>query len=215
MSTEPAPRERPILFSGEMVRAILEGRKTQTRRVVRPQPIPDPNARDWFPWSWYGGGRKAVAACKDAESFAYWLREWCPYGQPGDRLWVRETFALVEPRDDGALEYRGAQIVTAPEEEQYEAWYRADGELGVLARIDGIRWIPSIHMPRWASRITLEITDVRVERVQDITDADCYAEGLPAERHWFRVGWDRLNARRGYGWETNPWIWVLTFRRVR
>src|SRR5690606_4871280 len=108
--------ERPILFSGEMVRAILDGRKTQTRRVVRPQPwagpLPGGKYEASGPWVGHDGiwrlMRGVVSRREDDIGR-------CPYGQPGDRLWVRETFALVEPRDDGALEYRGAQMVTAPE----------------------------------------------------------------------------------------------------
>lgn len=208
-----AGRERPILFSGEMVRAILEGRKTQTRRVVKPQPPatvavivrsgPDytaayPNRSAIKPFEWTGD---------------------CPYGQPGDRLWVRETWATERTIAGG---HTVATVTPLPTD---QVVYAADGaplrSAGVTVRAGGEewapkgRWRPSIHMPRWASRITLEITDVRVERVREITEADCVAEGFASPTGTdFADLWDSLNADRGYGWESNPFVWVLSFRRV-
>lgn len=223
MATTVAVRERPILFSGEMVRAILDGRKTQTRRVILPQPLSmelEPMVRDHDEhparfflcdaqlsrriWAARYNRRSAVGPGEWKWATSE-LRAACPFGQPGDRLWVRETWASA-----------------GGEDEQPYAVYRADmrGQLVGIAR-----WVPSIHMPRWASRLTLEITEVRVERVQEITEADAKAEGTAPESctsrpcscahlHGYRRLWDSLNGPRGYGWDANPWVWVLTFRRV-
>lgn len=176
-------KERPILFSAPMVRAILEGRKTQTRRVIKPQPEShlDP---DSVKGAWESG----------------FIDVKCPYGQPGDRLWVRETFAWL-PDGLNADQNHG----------RYH--YRADGDLAV-------KWQPSIHMPRIASRITLRIKDVRVERLQDISDADALAEGVDqtntsirgyaAER--FKRLWSSINGADS--WHSNPWVWVIEFKKV-
>ncbi len=174
--------ERPILFSGAMVRAILEGRKAQTRRILRRE-------RQYGPF-----------AFDDPRVARY-----CPYGQPGDRLWVRETWHLWGPPEHQTLAFR------------------AD-----CADAENYTWRPSIFMPRWASRITLEITDVRVERVQAISHVDAIAEGaIDAELGAgdlisgsyavtnYAVLWDGINAKRGYSWSSNPWVWVLTFTRVQ
>lgn len=222
------PREHPILFSGEMVRAIKEGRKTQTRRVVKPQPrVSDLSIyfKDGCIWKGDEPGKL------------------CPYGQPGDRLWVRETFLI----DDHAL-IDGRIPKERPKDLEAERLlYRADGtccvQIGECACGEyGGRsfWRPSIHMPRWASRITLEIVNVRVERLQEISEEDCLAEGFGAEiekvealvngwpygkrempeikskgREWFehRI-WNPLNSKRGFPWSSNPWVWVVEFRRI-
>ena len=201
-------KERPILFKGPMVRALLDGTKTQTRRVVkmkRHQQIEE--REDGTPWPWmYDGDR-------DADS---WMA--CPYGQPGDRLWVRETFA------EGIHQLADVNH-----------WAYAADPFGNQQRL-GDRWKPSIHMPRWASRITLEITGVRVERLQDISEADAIAEGI--ERQDDGIGWRRgpitadvpntatrtafpklayqslWESINGPGsWAANPWGWVIEFRR--
>lgn len=197
-------KERPILFSGPMVRAILEGRKTQTRRVVKGRwlPLVEAVMRVNGRWVW--------------TTMDYDLTT--PYGEPGDRLWVRETWAAFDL--DWSWPGRPRDLSGGP-------WpnivYRAD---------DGLdehgwkRWRPSIHMPRWACRITLEVTDVRVERLKDITEDDAMAEGwikrpdlskdpevhADACRDWFVDLWDSINAKRGYGWETNPWVWRIEFQ---
>lgn len=196
-------KERPIIFSGEMVRAILEGRKTQTRRVIKPQPSGDVGA-----WP-YDDHREN------------WLV--CPYGSQECRLWVRETwrpFVLGSRfNQEVDIEYRadGQKILHHPiSSEKLEKWEGGFSDCS---------WKPSIHMPRWASRITLEITDVRVERVQDITDADAVAEGIdPEEDKYdghqvpkvnFSFLWDSINEKRGFGWDANPWVWVVEFKKVK
>lgn len=204
--------ERPILFSGAMVRAILEGRKAQTRRVVKPtMSTPKIAPLEMEPWI-IDGERQ-----EDDNGLPCWAgyhpsypgeAKWftCPYGQPGDRLWVRETWHLWGPPEHQTLAFR------------------AD-----CADAENYTWRPSIFMPRWASRITLEITDVRVERVQAISKADVLAEGIsrytfakgaisatPPDPRWkFIELWDGINAKRGYSWASNPWVWVLTFTRVQ
>lgn len=207
--------QRPILFSAPMVRALLAGTKTQTRRVVKARKDPDFGCR-------MSPGE--IAGDEHAERL-------CPYGQPGDRLWVRETWYC----DDYRVQ-RGPYL--KPDDlDINEA--REDGTLVYAA--DGLRpyeaeqpvWKPSIHMPRWASRITLEITGVRVERLQDISEADAFAEGvefcgfdceedwrrfgvencLDARfRHAYRVLWEQLNG--SCSWDANPWVWVVQFKRV-
>lgn len=209
--------EKPILFSGEMVKAILDGRKTQTRRIIKPQPgaqfdfVACPN---WDFW-WSNGDDDSPQSIHISS----------PHGIPGDRLWVKETF------------YQGDGIA-----------YRADGEMPEKARTAGCKWKPSIFMPRKASRITLEITNVRVERLQDISEEDAKAEGIEQVADPFNEGgiywrnyiyhlntprgdktggvicgfkdprksyrslWDSIN---GLGsWEKSPWIWAITFKRV-
>jgi hypothetical protein len=177
-------KERPILFSAPMVRALLGGSKTQTRRVVKPQP-------DRGEWPW--------PDMSDAERSA-WTTS-CPYGQPGDRLWVRETHM-----DLGACYL-------------YRADAAAEQERAIVAPRQP--WRPAIHMPRAASRITLEITGVRVERLQDISEADAVAEGVRNSLHMpggrfanenFAHLWWAINGDGS--WEANPWVWVVEFKRV-
>ncbi|HDR9277157.1 TPA: hypothetical protein QDB24_005294 [Burkholderia vietnamiensis] len=207
-------KERPILFSGPMVRAILEGRKTQTRRVVKPA-----GAHHLFQ---FRGKDEARGADEPTGEWAWCSAEHvvsdhihCPYGKPGDRLWVRETHLAWWKLDEANP--------AGPRVFSHVAAYAADGyELE-----SGEKWIPSIHMLRAASRITLEITGVRVERLQAISWNDAIAEGIKDPRRaavridpidgtvaQFRQLWDGLNAARGQGWDANPWVWVIEFRRI-
>lgn len=196
--------DRPILFSGEMVRAILAGRKSQTRRVVKPQPPYDMCRCDYSPTGWSAEDVNGRCTCNRTPPIFH------GYGGPGDRLWVRETFNRLwfNAADGWQTVYRADMNNDAP----------ADGS----ADSESIRWRPSIFMPRWASRITLTIADVRVERVQDISPDDCRAEGLTPDSEvsllWreniqdkYRDLWDSINAKRGFGWDTNPWVWVISF----
>ena len=187
-------KERPILFSAPMVRALLAGKKTQTRRIVK--------ARDLEWMDVHQGLREPDNA------------ERCPYGQPGDRLWVRETFARIDGQTRPWIET------------DYQATYthgdRLSDTLGIKKR-----WTPSIHMPRHASRITLEVTGVRVERLQDISAADARAEGCPDKpvdgaeqasidllaKLWYHDLWEQINGLDS--WAANPWVWVVEFKRVK
>jgi hypothetical protein len=233
--------EHPILFSGEMVKAILEGRKTQTRRVVQPQPDECEAVAIGFNKA---GELGAVCGCTPPGPG--WIR--CPYGKPGDGLWVRETF-VVEIEEDGNeppfSDGRPIKFLSEFEGETFD-WaqphYRATDpqpdlccehkkcEGGPCSR----PWWPSIFMPRWASRITLEVVKVRVERLQDISNADARAEGVDAAPHRgpqggpctfetgidqcfgcsYRFLWNVINGKRGFGWDKNPWVWVVEFKRV-
>jgi hypothetical protein len=201
-----AIKERPILFSAPMVRAILEGRKTVTRRPVK------------FPFI----DRAFGCELSGNEIGPEEIRNNCPYGVPGQRLWVRETF----------VDLRGTGVEHRPDPngplQRYA--YAADcrpGSHSDDARKDfGLKYKPSIHMPRAACRILLEITDVRVERLQDISRADIRAEGLlcppelasddvsPNYRDWYPAAWRELWESTGGDWETNPWVWVVEFKRV-
>lgn len=189
--------EKPILFSGPMVRAILEGRKTQTRRVVKPQPPSGEWGEPQGPgpwWAWeYPEGRHLTVDVR------------CPYGAHGGLLWVREAHALV----DGPC-WSSLPKTAGPD----GRWcYYREG----FDRTEP-RWRPSIHMPRWASRLTLRVEAVRVERLQSIKVADVLAEGVALDGsrgaldQWADL-WDSINGKRA-PWAANPWVWVVTFGRV-
>ena len=154
-----------------------------------------------------------------------WLKpsEWSPYGKVRERLWVRETWFPDAPISgwDGDVAWNGCgrRISDVPEE------YRSPKHCIYKASWDGdLTWKPSIHMPRWASRINLEITNVRVERVQDISVEDVIAEGVSTQlrehdacvdlRGKFEALWNQINEQRGFGWDANPWVWVLDFKRI-
>ncbi len=192
--------DKPIIFSTEMVRAILEGRKTQTRRVIKPQPA--------------SGVRKSVFVKSGLED-GHGREIKIPY-QPGDTLWVRETWCkfgdIIGVNEDADIYY-----------------YKADYPCPVDKSIK--KWRPSIHMPKGVARIWLEVTAVRVERLQDITPYDAWNEGcrignsFPWEHHIpelqqqcrdvvFRGLWDGLHEKRGFGWEINPWVWVIEFEVI-
>jgi len=231
-----------------MVRAILDGRKTQTRRIVKPQPKAE---IAWYPTPalWAEFYSVDVRLLGETDNIGHYWK--CPYGVPGDRLWVRETWQALsfsydhysEQVDDwGELDLKLAQReIELIKDRGYRMphcglVYRADDywkyeEDNPVDR--GFRWRPSIHMPRWASRLTLEVTGVRVERVQDVNEEDIQAEGLAPHSYaggvklWsnpdnqfcsaqdaFSNLWDSLNAKRGYGWDKNPWTWVIEFRRL-
>ncbi|PZE12736.1 hypothetical protein DMX10_13985 [Pseudomonas sp. 57B-090624] len=218
-------KDRPIIFSGPMVRAILEGRKTVTRRVIKPQPYIDTSGNFCWNGSNYGqnenGPRSAALAspipCSKTKRVA------CPYGKPGDRLWVRETHFIND--------FRGANV---PEDDRAEAEivYRADPLPCWEGEESEIPWRPSIHMPRWASRILLEITDVRVERLQAISEEQALAEGVKGEpcdharqactdigcwgdtaKGAFGFLWESINGTGS--WHANPWVWAISFRRIQ
>ena len=195
-------KERPILFSGPMVRALLAGRKTQTRRVVRL----DGNSDDFGFVRWQDGYPDGARPVFDICGEVFSRR--CPYGQAGDRLWVRETWQCVSPgplRDwPGIGDQRPRKVSHL--NRSCVTIYRADGEMP-----GDERWQPSIHMPRWASRLTLEITGVRVERLHDISEADAIAEGCDSA-DGFRELWGSINGDGA--WDANPWVWVVVFRQV-
>lgn len=184
---------KPIIFSTPMVRAILEGKKTQTRRVVKGV-SEDTKSIVLLP----EGQRYEDSVCGQRRRI---ISPRTPY-QPGDVLWVRETWA--HSVDCGHLNHLHETKII----------YRADN------RCEPDRWRPSIHMPRWAARLFLRVTNVRCERVQEISEADALAEGFRPSENWnqakwaFRETWDSLNAKRGYGWDVNPWVWVYEFERV-
>ncbi len=216
-------KERPILFSAPMVRAILEGRKTQTRRVVNPRHIPNPQP-------------DLDTAIERSPSLA---AAFCPYGQPGERLWVRETFDPIYGQSPPG---RVIEI-------DYKAdWVPHGNRWRIKDELGSRRWTPSIHMPRWVSRILLEITGVRVERLQDISEADVIAEGFKTRegneafnfagtkeffipelldhnpigrvacggnvsaKEAYRRLWSSINGRGS--WDANPWVWVVEFKRL-
>lgn len=246
----------PILFRAPMVRAIIEGRKTQTRRVIKPVRgfekhdicKPEMAADPWAVW-WHGSETDRVGCLQE-----------CPYGKPGDRLWVRETWAAPEKRM-GRVAYNADGLCGAwlsdgaggktfighgrvlEAEGYHQCFPKRGAESHGLAKYGGIPrgpyphkygWRPSIFMPRWASRITLEITEVRVQRVQEISGEDVLAEGVtfPGRdgmltiapiaklsddaflRNAYLQLWDSINAKRGFPWATNPWAWAITFKRV-
>lgn len=203
-------RERPILFGGEMVRAILDGRKTQTRRILKPQPPGDARMD-----SIRADGAEVGFTTKECVSPL--VR--CPHGQPGDRLWVRESAYIAPPKfgDDADCNMKDDQG-----RPRVVGWAANMDSDGVRAATDyGVKCTPSIFMPRWASRLTLEITGVRVERLQMISGADILAEGIAdAGEHGelievdrFVTLWDTINGKRA-PWAGNPWVWVVEFQRV-
>ncbi len=205
-------KERGMIFNGEMVRAILDGRKTQTRRIIK--------------LSHESGMKNPVVRGKNGEASYVGCRlaaMLCPFGKPGDRIWVRETFQGPLVSEDLFEEYRA--YPEKFEKPQY-CEYAADG--GTKPEYcdldDNLRhgWLPSIHMPRWASRILLEITDVRVERLASISQEDAAKEGYPANPEpyggsmdkwlWFRQLWDSIYPEQSFS--HNPWVWVIEFKRV-
>jgi hypothetical protein len=213
--TTTTVKERPIIFTADSVRGILEGRKTQTRRVVKPQPQGSghhgptwgryqPACKEWEFWG------PIDPETKRALLYEHGVHR-CPYGLPGDHLWVREVYRTVGRRHRGT--------------ERRSLLYPATCEPG---SVRGPFKSPRF-MPRWASRITLEVLDVRVQRVQEISDADAVAEGMPKNSPImyadepahelfsaaaYRVAWDSINAKRGFGWDKNPWVWAVSFRRT-
>lgn len=205
-------KERPILFNTEMVRAILVGKKTQTRRIVKPQPI-QPCEGAYF--DAYNKGQQWNWWTKDDKQCLDQIIK-CPFGKPGDRLWVRETWA-VNSISQGWK--RNRELA-----EDVDLSYRADGEWkDQFEQIDGDcpPWRPSIHMPRKASRINLEITNIKVERLQDISGIDAIAEGIQeiskygksADISDFQNLWESINGDGS--WDANPWVWVIEFKRVK
>ena len=228
---------RPILFSAPMVRALLDGSKTQTRRVVKPQPWC--NKVDQWLWERRPGQHIAFHPELDEDYYpGTKLQHVCPYGQPGDTLWARETWACVETRQSE----KRACISYRAENEMSASMLLHPKDVPDHSAFDSLRplkrkWRPSIHMPRWASRITLKVTGVRVERVQDIKYEDSIAEGIedwtnryPGNklRCWknyhdnlpvtipgvsFQTLWDSINAKRGHAWASNPWVWVVELER--
>ena len=216
-------RELPILFSTPMVQSILDGRKSMTRRIIKPSVV------DKFNLNPSG---KLLGSFSEEVGDIYPTVDDCQY-QPGDYLWVRETWTKYYYSDENGYTHYDQPMI----------YYAADGEPDFRI-VDGdgfevddqrIKWKPSIHMPKSAARIWLEVTDVRVERLQDITEADAITEGIEngqlyyygephaikgspkccnTAKEAFKGLWNSLNAKRGYGWDTNPWVWVISFRRI-
>ena len=204
-------KARPILFSVEMIRALLAGRKTLTRRIVKPQPDA---VHDGDPYWHIGGYRLRPGAANPLA---------CPHGRPGDLLWCRESHWRFTGCAEGGKAWPG--FIDSPTGSAYDArCYDDYAQIGAARMSAAVVRVPSIHMPRWASRITLLIEDVRVERLQDISEADAIAEGCPAvslhdldcdstppSAH-FRALWQSLHGPDS--WAANPWVWRIQFRPI-
>ncbi|HIB5812271.1 hypothetical protein RZO95_25380 [Klebsiella variicola subsp. variicola] len=221
--------ERGMIFNGEMVRAILDGRKTLTRRIMKPQPKPSKSRPGDF---WFSSKKlESMVHVSDlapgnspiADYHLFIQEHCCPFGAVGDRIWVRETFS---PVDD--TQYGGEKWVDYRATPKFEASHPAGWDCAPNDA-EALKWRPSIHMPRWASRILLEITDVRVERLNAISQADAIAEGAPPShpsidcvsqeygfpdfsRSWFGQTWQHIYGEES--WDANPWVWVIEFKRV-
>ncbi|AUX87028.1 hypothetical protein C3F34_13965 [Acinetobacter sp. ACNIH2] len=196
-------KERPILFNAPMVKAILEGRKTQTRRSISPQPSLVMGEGKHSTYA-YRGGMYALDLYASNSN----ILSKCPFGKIGDRLWVRETFRLFDSEECPHADFPcGCPSWGTP-------LYRASHDCG-----DGEKWTPSIHMPRSASRILLEITKIRVERLQDISESDYLKEGVgsPILRYCkkpkFMQLWESINGADS--WAANPWVWVVEFKVIQ
>lgn len=210
-----------------MVQAILDGRKTQTRRVVKPQPTTFGDG--WYA-DWYDHGNEIAFWNRESKKMSEPKTWKCPYGIPGDRLYVKESWQTGNKLDRCNAE----QIREMANDAGYEngvfcpIWYRDGvyrqwGENDVCDFGESGRWRGPRFMPRWASRINLRVTGIRVERVQDISEADCMAEGLtPMCNHdtetdvrmGFESLWDSINGKKpGRSWAGNPWVWVVEFER--
>lgn len=198
-------KEYPILFSTEMVRAILEGRKTQTRRVIKPQPYFE---------NTHFGTRTHLAWITSSFRTLEEIAQYCPYGQVGDRLWLRETFCQVCYKKDNVK----------------DVCYKEDLDVEHMA-CKLVKFTPSIHMFRWASRITLEITDIRVQRLQEISLPDIEAEGIDTNNYMpntyddpdnlylaakddYKSLWDSINGKT-HPWSTNSWVWAISFKEIK
>ena len=223
-------KERPIIFSAEIVKAILDGKKTMTRRVIKSNH--DLSRYTHVDFDVDGDNKWELARINDLKRT--YTKIGNPYGNVGDRLWVRETW--IQGYDDPLIESEGDDenavsiIYKADGKEEYrscsaetvENWgdFSADSEM--------VGFKSPIHMPRWASRLLLEITDIKVERLQDISCEDAVKEGfsdkkpsgmqpamMPNPKADFRNYWDSLNAKKGYPWSSNPWVWVIEFKKVQ
>jgi hypothetical protein len=228
-------KERPILFKAEMVRAILDGRKTQTRRAVKPQPA--------------SGVRQSPFSSSGLED-GHGRELSCPYGKPGDQLWVRETWRIgawdhnegsmcIDYQDGPDKTWRNVPdsgwferewIAISDELTRKKIGFNAKGNYHWAPGQSPLKWKPSIHMPRWASRIQLEITDLRVERLQEISEEDAFQEGVDnklcaesvgrsplkmgvATQSGYAYFWDKINGPGS--WDANPWVWVIEFKRIK
>ena len=243
-------KERPMLFSAPMVKAILDGRKTQTRRVMKPKPEFFDKGEginsNWFVEWCHPKTGCLIGEWGESEAAPAEVIGCCPYGQPGDRLWVRESFQLAKATGsvgdewvgDELLEWEGPLPKTKPGVNtfpagmgfEWEVYYKADKEPAPVHW-----WRPSIFMPRWASRVTLKIVNVRVERLQDISKDDAKAEGVSNIWKWdkarnaehpehfvrgvlnpyianYSVLWDEINGKGA--WVLNPWVWVIEFKKL-
>lgn len=230
-------KERPILFSTELVKEILAGRKTMTRRIINTQKrsphlfeerVAKPRFSNWKETS---DGMQAVFVrgdCLDSvgKELTYWVKS--PYGDCGDKLWVREAWADVTDAFEEADEIRN--VAFRADNSVWDCY----GQMVYLEQLgdSGIevkKWKPSIHLPKVASRLTLEIKDIKVEKLQDISDEDIKSEGFTTSHYYCdeRVGhvctsardlfinrWDWLNAKRGFSWESNPFVWVIEFKKL-
>ncbi|WP_370977233.1 hypothetical protein [Enterobacter ludwigii] len=200
--------ERGMIFNGEMVRAILDGQKTQTRRVMKPQPDPCPAPRGghWWPSNVFKTMLHVEEEMQNGKGgWGGLVGDACPFGDVGDRIWVRETWAEAGASAQDLKLYRANYPAHVPT--HYEN----------VPPVEDVRWTPSIHMPRWASRILLEITDVRVEQLNDISEEDARSEGISGSsardvKEAYAALWRSI-----YGsdsWRANPWVWVIKFKRI-
>ena len=217
-------KETPIIMSGNHPQLIFDGIKTQTRRVIKPQP-----------YELHHHGGKVVWAYKKGMLATpyYWLGH-CPYGQVGDRLYIKESHKLEMVLGGDGIKWVKCSYRLEVGDDGGVRWFRwTDLTLATQSRLVKIKtwnkWRPARFMYRFLARILLEITEVRVERVQDISYENCYSEGIskdsPRERRinqlvtelvtpktYFKELWDSLNAKRGYGWDPNPWVWPISFK---
>lgn len=237
-------KERGMIFNGEMVRAILDGRKTQTRRIMKPQPEPCPRGGHWWPSNMFKTMLHVEEEMQNGKGgWGGLVGDACPFGDVGDRIWVREAYRFPASLDDVSPTGVGEMAVAtgyrkpwAPTFYEFTGTF-SDGWKGFETppKVSGAGKLrPSIHMPRWASRILLEITNVGVQRLQDISSGDAVREGicqLPVSGRYCLSPGDQYfggashSAKEVYSWlwssiygeeswKANPWVWVISFERI-